>query len=271
MIELCHLSSGYPGKPVLSDFTCSIPSGQLTAILGPNGCGKSTLLKTICGILPPTGGTITLDGEDLAFLPSTQRAKCLSYLPQSSPIPHMTVERMVLQGRFPHLSYPRRYRQQDYAIAHKAMAQMGIDDLAQTLVGQLSGGQRQRVYLAMALAQESPWMLLDEPTTFLDIGSQLELLSFAQTLCTQGKTPVFVLHDLSLALSTCQNLILMNQGFLVATGTPQEVFASGQLDEIFGVRVRQVADGETWRYFCDIPSQSRHFPISPCNFPSGDV
>ena len=155
MIELQHLSAGYGNRLVLNDISLTFADGEITTLLGPNGCGKSTLLRTIAGLQPPQGGQILVDNTFLAHLTSRQTAQKITYLPQSRNIPNITAERMVLHGRFPYLSYPRRYRAVDRQIARKALVWMGIESLADSSVQQLSGGQRQKVYLAMALAQDT--------------------------------------------------------------------------------------------------------------------
>lgn len=251
MLEICNLTAGYPGKRVLQAVSASIPGGQLTVLLGPNGCGKSTLLKAVCGLIPTQGGAITLDGEALDGMPPPQRARRMAYLAQSRQIPDITAERLVLHGRFPYLSYPRRYRPQDEAIAREAMAQMGIADLADEPLSQLSGGQRQKVYIAMALAQQTPVILLDEPTTYLDVRHQLQLMQQARALAAQGKTVVMIIHDLPHALEAADQVILMQKGGIVLQGTPREVYASGALDRVFGVRVGRICTERGDRYYCE--------------------
>ena len=198
MIELFGLRAGYPGKTILHDLSLTFPSGELTVIAGPNGCGKSTLLKTICGILPPTAGEVRLDGVPFPALPHPARQ--IAYLPQHRPTPDITALRLVLHGRFPYLSFPRRYGKRDMELARAALERMGLSGAADTPVAALSGGMRQKVYLAMILAQDTPLVLLDEPTTYLDPAHQLQTMAHARALCADGKTVVMVLHDLPLAL-----------------------------------------------------------------------
>ena len=243
MIELQNVTVGYGGKPVLREVSMAFPPGQVTVLLGPNGCGKSTLMKTALGLLPRQGGEILYDGVDLARLTARQVARKAAYLPQSREIPSITARRMVLHGRFPYLGYPRRYRAEDYETARKALEWAGAGDLADRPVGELSGGQRQKVYLAMALAQDTDLILLDEPTTYLDPGRQFELLDLIASLPGRGKTVVMVLHDLSHALRYSTQLLLLEQGRLVQRGTPEELYAGGQLDRVFGIRSRRAPDG----------------------------
>lgn len=240
MIEATNLRVGYPGKTVLRDVDLTIPKGKVTVIVGPNGCGKSTLLKAICGMLPLQAGDIKLDGTSVGTLSSKLLAQRVSYLSQSRRVPDITVGRMVLHGRFPYLSYPRKYRKIDMEIARSAMTRMGVAELAETPVSELSGGQRQKVYLAMALAQDTHCVLLDEPTTYLDVAHQLQMGEHARFLCSQGKTVVMVLHDLPLALKTADHIVVMQDGRVAAVGTPGEILASGCMDTVFGVAVRSV-------------------------------
>ena len=250
MIELKELSAGYPGKPVLHSLNLTIPTGKITVLLGPNGCGKTTLLKVLCGILPSSAGTVTLDGQQISGLSPKLLAKKIAYLPQNRPVPDMTVERMVLHGRFPFLQYPRRYQQVDYDAANAAMAQMQISDLSQTLLQNLSGGQRQKVYIAMALAQNTPVILLDEPTSFLDVSHQLQMMQQARALRDAGKTVVMVLHDLSLALQVADQVVVLSNGNLEAVGTADCVFHSGCLERVFEVGIDRVETAHGWCYVC---------------------
>lgn len=248
MLEIQTLTAGYPDHPVLQEASLSIPSGSVTVIAGPNGSGKSTLLKALAGILPKSG-QILLDGEDLTALPGKELAKRLAYLPQSRQIPEITVQRLVLHGRFPYLGYPRRYGKEDLAIARQAMEQLGIPDLAQRRLAALSGGQRQKVYIAMALAQQTPVVLMDEPTTYLDIAQQIQMMHHAQMLAREGKTVVLVLHDLAMALEWADQLVILSGGQVVCQGAPEAVFTSGILPQIFGVSVQRTQMAEGWKYF----------------------
>lgn len=251
MLEVKSLSAGYSDTHVLEHVDFRIPSGKVTVILGPNGCGKSTLLKALCGIIPADSGQVVLDGENILTLPQRQLAQRVAYLAQSRQIPDITVERLVLHGRFPYLGYPRRYRKEDYAIADAAMKTMGVAELADELVQNLSGGQRQKVYIAMALAQDTPVILLDEPTTYLDISHQLQLMQQARMLAAQGKTVVMIIHDLPHAFQTADHMILMRDGKIVADGTPEQIYASGMISSVFGVRLCRTGTEGGWRYYCE--------------------
>ena len=249
MLEIRHLAAGYGRHEILHKVNLTIPAGAVTVIVGANGCGKSTLLKTIAGIHPPTGGQIHLDGENLRELDARTLAQRVAYLPQNRQVPAITTERLVLHGRFPYLSYPRRYRQEDLDIAHRAMAALGIEDLADRPLDTLSGGQRQKVYIAMALAQDTPVVMMDEPTNFLDIAHQMQMMTQARFLADSGKTVVLVLHDLSMALRCADHLAVMQDGYILIQGSPEAVFASGCLDAAFGVQVRRTETDEGWQYY----------------------
>ena len=249
MIELTNLRAGYPGRVVLEDVTLSFPPGQVLALVGPNGSGKSTLLRTALGLIPRLGGDIRVDGDRLEDLTPRQLARRAAYLAQSRPVPNITAGRMVLHGRFPYLSYPRRYRPEDHAIAQRALERTDALDLAQRPMPQLSGGQRQKVYLAMALAQDTETVLLDEPTTYLDVSHQQEVMATARLLASEGKAVVAVLHDLCLAMRFAHRLAVLDGGRLQAAGTPEELCQSGILDRVFSVALRRVETEEGWRYY----------------------
>lgn len=208
---------------MLNDVSAFFEKGKLTSIIGVNGCGKSTLLKAILGILPLSGGEITVDGENLLTMSRNEIAKKIAYLSQGKNTPDMTVMQMVLHGRFPYLSYPRRYTGRDREIAYSAMGQVGILDFAEKPLFMLSGGMRQNAYIAMALAQDTDYILLDEPTTYLDIAHQLELMRLLKQLSENGKGIVTVMHDLPLAFDFSDTLTVMSNGGIIAFGTPSEL------------------------------------------------
>lgn len=237
MVDIQHLTAGYGGAPVLQDLDLSFHPGELTVIIGPNGCGKSTLLRSIVGLTPKVEGQISMGEANLRSLSPAQLAQRIAYLPQNKQAPDMTAAQLVLHGRFPYLRYPRRYRQSDRDIAQGAMEALGISHLTDAPVPQLSGGTQQKCYIAMALCQDSPVILMDEPLSFLDISHQLDLMALVRELARQGKTMVLVLHDLALALKWADRLILMEKGAIRQTGTPEELVAGGHLEPVFGVRI----------------------------------
>lgn len=246
MLKLIQVSSGYGKKQVLKQVSASFEKGKITSIIGPNGCGKSTLLKTALGILPLIQGNVTVQGADIPRMPTGEIAKKFAYLAQRKAIPDMTVAQLVLHGRFPHLSYPRRYSQADREIAHRAMERMRIAHLAEEKLASLSGGIRQNVYIAMALAQDTEFILLDEPTTYLDIGNRFQLMDILKELAFSGKGVVAVLHDLTLAMEYSDAVVVMQDGKAVMQGTPDAVFHSGVIDRIFGIRLQR--NGNTFYY-----------------------
>ena len=249
MIQLRDLSAGYGGRDVVHGVTLDFPPGRVLALLGPNGCGKSTRLRAALGLLPRSGGQVLLDGAPLESLSPRRRALMAAYLPQSRPTPNITAYKMVLHGRFPHLSYPRRCRREDYEAADRALRWADAADVAPRPMGELSGGQRQKVYLAMALAQQAPTLLMDEPTTFLDVGHQLEVMAAARRLAQEGRAVVMAVHDLPLAMRGADDIALLDGGRLAAWGTAEEVYASGALDRAFGVALRRVATQSGWQYY----------------------
>ena len=250
MIQLKDLTAGYGGKPIVDHVTLDFLPGQVLALLGPNGSGKSTLLKAALGLLPAMGGQVLCDGADLTSLSRRQIAQKAAFLAQSRPQSSILALRMVLHGRFPYLSYPRRYSKEDYAIARRAMDAAGVRPYENTNVSRLSGGQRQGVYLAMALAQDTDTILMDEPTTYLDIHRQLQVMDTARALAEQGKAVVLVLHDIPLALRGADQIALLEGGHLVCCGTPEQVYGSGALDRVFGVAVHRTETPHGPQYYC---------------------
>lgn len=249
MIEVRDLSAGYGGTTILHHISLTFPEGSVTVFLGPNGCGKSTLLKTVLGLQPRQDGQILLDGIDIRDMPPKQLAQKAAYLSQVRNTPSITARRMVLHGRFPYLSYPRRYGRDDYAIVDQALRRTDAWELRDCSMTQLSGGQRQRVYLAMALAQDTRAVFMDEPTTYLDARHQLEVMDMARGLAEDGKTVVLVLHDLTLAMRSADMVAVLEEGRLRRVGTPDEVYESGILDEVFHVTLKRVMTENGWQYY----------------------
>ena len=254
MIELKNLSAGYSEREVLKQVDLAFVPGQVTVLLGPNGCGKSTLLKAACGLIPRSAGEILLDGLLLEEHSLRQTAQKVAYLPQSRAVPNITAGRMVLHGRFPYLTYPRRYRREDYEAARQALEWVDASDVGGRPMTELSGGQRQKVYLAMALAQDTDTVLMDEPTTYLDIRHQMEVMALAKKLAERGKAVVLVLHDLCLAMETADRIAVLQDGMLCACGTPEEIWNSRVLERVMGVALcRAEAEGRH-HYFCTLPA-----------------
>ena len=190
-----------------------------------------------------------MDGIGLESLSPKGIARKMTYLAQFRAVPNITAQRMVLHGRFPHLSYPRRYSPEDYERVRQAMEQAGVTDLAHRVLPQLSGGQRQRVYLAMALAQDTSYVFFDEPTTYLDVERQLEVMETAHLLARQGKAVVLVIHDLCLALRTAHKVVVLDGGRVRFVGPPDELYDSGIVEEVFSVPVRRVDTPNGSRYY----------------------
>lgn len=237
MLEVRHLSAGYGKTEILHDISFTAETGAVTTIIGCNGCGKSTLLRAICGVIPASAGGIRMDGDSVSALTRTGRARRAAFLAQGKNTPDITAGRMVLHGRFPHLSYPRKYKKADYEIAEAAMARLGIAHLADRPMAKLSGGTRQKVYIAMALAQCAPIIIMDEPTSWLDIGQQLRFAEIARGLADDRKTVLLVLHDLLLALKISDSICVMENGRLLIQDTPAAILQSGIISQIYGVEV----------------------------------
>lgn len=253
MLKLCNVSAGYDKEKIIHDINLEIPSGKITTIIGNNGCGKSTLLKSIVGFLPLLEGDIFIGKTPVKSLSSGELAKQIAYLPQSKNVPDITVGRLVLHGRFPYLQYPRRYQKRDYVLAQQAMEQMGIAHLAEKPLAQLSGGMRQKTYIAMALAQEAPYIIMDEPTTYLDIAQQLKFAEITKQLSGQGKTLILVLHDIIMALKISDRIAVMKDGRIVQYGSPDTILKSGIIEEIYGVQIQKIQTENGLQYYLDLP------------------
>ncbi|MFD6799100.1 ABC transporter ATP-binding protein [Streptomyces cyaneofuscatus] len=234
---------GYGGRAVIDDLDVAIPSGVVTTIIGPNGCGKSTLLRTLTRLLKPAGGTVVLDGEDIAGLRTRDVAKKLGLLPQAPVAPEgLTVGDLVARGRHPHQSWLRQWSSDDADVVERALAMTGVADLADRPVDSLSGGQRQRVWISMTLAQGTDLLLLDEPTTYLDLAHAIDVLDLVDDLHESGCTVVMVLHDLNLATRYSDNLIVMRAGSILAQGHPRDVITAELLHEAFGLQAKVIDD-----------------------------
>lgn len=243
MIALERVSAGYGAAPVLRDVSCTLPKGQLISLVGPNGSGKSTLLRVLAGMLIPGAGRVVLEDTPLRELKPNMIARRIAFLAQERDTPDLTVAQLVLHGRFPHLQYPRRYGPRDLAIARAAMERMGLEAHSHCPLAKLSGGMRQKARIAMALAQDSDYILLDEPTTYLDIGHQLALMNLLRELAVSGKGILAVLHDLPLAFSASDQVLLLHEGSLVGKAAPDALSASGMVRDVFGVDLIPSAEG----------------------------
>ncbi len=226
----------YGERTISSDLTVFIPDGSFTVIVGPNACGKSTLLRALSRLLVPTEGQVILDGRSIGDRPAKEVARRLGLLPQSAVAPDgITVADLVARGRYPHQSFLRQWSTTDETAVTSAMEATRVAELSDRLVDELSGGQRQRVWIAMVLAQDTPILLLDEPTTFLDIAHQIELLDLLADLRARGRTVVAVLHDLNHACRYASHLIAMKHGAIVAQGSPSAIVTEKLVGDVFGL------------------------------------
>jgi iron complex transport system ATP-binding protein len=242
----------YGERIVIEGLSLTITHGEITALVGPNGSGKSTLLKALARLLKPSSGTVYLDGAAISRLPTAQVARQLAILPQSPVAPAgLTVSELVEQGRYPHAGPLRMLRRQDYAAMQEALELTAMTDFAHRPLDSLSGGERQRAWIALALAQATPILLLDEPTTFLDIGHQLEVLTLVRRLNQErGLTIILVLHDLNQAARYAHRMIALNEGQIVADGTPIEVLTPALLASVFGVHANIITDPASHTPIC---------------------
>lgn len=249
MLEIKGLSGGYNGEDILDNVDLKIQDNQVTVIIGPNGSGKSTLLKSIVRLLPYHEGEIYINNTNIKLMKNQQLAQNIAYLPQGKKAPDIQVRRMVLHGRFPYLQYPRKYRKLDYDVVDHALKQVGIKDLAYKNVNKLSGGTQQKVYIAMSLAQDTPIILMDEPTTYLDISHQLRLMTLVKELAESGKSVVMVLHDLAQAFYYADRIIVMSKGHIVLDGKPDDIFCDEKIYEVFGVKINRLFSNDKWHYY----------------------
>ena len=239
VIEIHNLTCGYEDKTVIHNLSLNIRKGKITSIIGENGCGKSTLLKTIGRIIQPTQGELLLNGRNIHRTNTAEIAKVLGLLPQSPTVPNgLTVQEIVEYGRFPHKKGRGKLNAHDHAIVSWALAQANLTDLRENLLAELSGGQRQRAWIAMVLAQETDVILLDEPTTYLDMVYQLEVLELVQRLSQEkGITVVMVIHDLNLASRFSDELVMLKDGRLLEQGSPRQTMTPAVLREIFRIEI----------------------------------
>ena len=239
-----HLRLAYDDRVVVHDLDLTVPPGRITVIVGANACGKSTLLRALARLLTPRAGTVRLDGRSVHAMPTRQVAKQLGILPQSPVAPEgLTVIDLVTRGRSPHQTWWRQWSAADEAAVTEALRATEMTDLADRPVDELSGGQRQRAWIAMAVAQETPVLLLDEPTTFLDLAHQIDVLDLVVDLNRrEGRTVVMVLHDLNQACRYADHVIAMKAGRIVAEGAPSEVVTPALVEDVFDVRCQVMID-----------------------------
>ncbi len=238
------LRLAYESRVVVDGLDVAIPSGRVTAIVGANACGKSTLLRALARLLAPKAGQVLLDGRSVQSLPTRELAQRLGILPQSPVAPEgLTVIDLVGRGRSPHQTWWRQWSRVDEQAVHDALHATSMASLADRPVDELSGGQRQRAWIAMAVAQGTPVMLLDEPTTYLDLAHQIDVLDLVTDLNRhQGRTVVMVLHDLNQACRYADHVIAMKQGRIVAEGVPGDVITAATVEEVFGLRCQVATD-----------------------------
>jgi iron complex transport system ATP-binding protein len=262
------LRVGYGARTVIDQLALQIERGSITALVGPNGSGKSTLLKTLARLLTPSAGAVYLDGKAISRMPTAAVARELAILPQGPSAPEgLTVRELVEQGRFPHVGALRMLRAQDHGAVTTALVRTGMAGFAHRSLDALSGGERQRAWIALALAQETPSLLLDEPTTFLDIGHQLEVLDLVRQLNQERTmTIVLVLHDLNQAARYSDRMVVLKQGRIVADGTPVAVLNPALLEQVFGVRANIITDPASGTPVC-LPYAVVPAPSAPGTLP----
>ncbi|WP_211320403.1 ABC transporter ATP-binding protein [Tumebacillus permanentifrigoris] len=243
-LETQDLSLAYGTKLILDSLNLSIPSGRITVLIGSNGCGKSTLLRSMARLLPPKSGQVLLDGASIQSVSTKQVAKHLAILPQGPVAPEgLTVLQLVKQGRYPYQNWLQQWSAEDEQIVNEAMDATQITELAHLSVDSLSGGQRQRAWIAMALAQRTDILLLDEPTTYLDLTHQIEVLDILHDLNErEGRTIVMVLHDLNLACRYAQNIVAVKDGSVYAEGPPEEIITTELVREVFNLESQIIRD-----------------------------
>ena len=243
-LEVNSLAVGYTDRLVIESLDINVPHGEITAIVGANACGKSTLLRAMSRLLRPKGGQVLLDGKDVHSMPAKQLARSMGLLPQSPIAPEgITVADLVGRGRHPHQRVLARWSREDDEAVAAALTATETHPLAERPVDELSGGQRQRVWLAMVLAQDTDVLLLDEPTTFLDVAHQVEVLDLLTDLNRKrGTTIVMVLHDLNLAARYADRLVAMSNGAIHAVGTPREVLTPEVVRTVFGIECKVISD-----------------------------
>ncbi|MBX8491263.1 Fe(3+) dicitrate ABC transporter ATP-binding protein FecE [Pseudomonas cichorii] len=258
ILQAQQLDIGYGDTRIVQALSFSPPPGKVTALIGPNGCGKSTLLKAFARILTPQAGKLSLDGQAYAQLSPRELARKIAFLPQVLPIPEgVSVRQLAAYGRSPHNSLWGRLSGADRSSVDQALQRMELETLAERPLSDLSGGQRQRAWLAMVLAQDAAIVLLDEPTTYLDISHQVELLDLMRQLSAEGKTVITVLHDINQACRYADHLAVMQAGRLVASGTPDEVLDAELVSRVFDVQVQIMREPVAGTPMCIVERSTR--------------
>lgn len=244
VIQADHLTLSYGKKPVFADLSLLIPAGKITVFIGSNGSGKSTLLRSLARLIKPQHGTIILDGESIAKLPTKEVARRLAILPQGPIAPEgLTVHQLVKQGRYPYQSFLQQWSAEDEKMVKRALEVTHMEEFSDRAVDSLSGGQRQRAWIAMTLAQNTPTILLDEPTTYLDMTHQIEILDLLYDLNEQeGRTIVMVLHDINLACRYAHHIIAVKEGEIYASGAPEEIVDGDLIQQVFNMKCQVTVD-----------------------------
>jgi iron complex transport system ATP-binding protein len=243
MISTKNLKVSYGDTVIIKELNLTVPKGKITALIGPNGCGKSTLLKTLARINKPAEGEVLLNDKPLNAYGDKPLAREMSLLPQVLVTPEgINVQRLVEYGRSPYLSHWGKLGDADKDVVTKAMQETGVTEFAQQSVESLSGGQRQRAWIAMVLAQDTNVVMLDEPTTYLDLSHQIELMKIMGEMNELGKTVIVVLHDLNQACRYCDHLVVLKEGELVTQGAPAQIFTEALLDEVFSLKAKVIKD-----------------------------
>lgn len=241
-----QLSLAWGKKNIIDKVNISIFNGELSVIIGPNGCGKSTLLRMLSRCITPSSGSVCLDFRDIQNYKSKEVARQLSLLTQGANISEaLTVFDLVSRGRYAHQSFFKQWSTEDERIVRAAIAAVDLNEFEQQMIDKLSGGQRQRAWFAMTLAKHTPIILLDEPTTWLDIAHQIEMLDLCQQLHQQGKTLVLVLHDINQALRYASHLIMMKEGKIHSEGVPEQIVTEQSINSVFGLNCRIIRDPES--------------------------
>lgn len=262
-LETQNLTLAYDDHIVIRGLNLKIPAGRITVLIGANGCGKSTLLRGMARLLQLRGGSVYLNGKDIQSLPTKQIARQLGILPQGpSALEGLTVRELVMQGRYPYRGLLRQWSAQDEYVTAEALAITTMTDLAERPLETLSGGQRQRAWIAMALAQDTDILLLDEPTTFLDLAHQVDVLDLLHTLNVEGRTIVLVLHDLNQACRYADHLVALKDGQIYAQGNPAQIVTPELVNRVFGLQCQIIADPVTGTPLCVPLTHARRLPAT---------